>query len=51
MLKLFRKIREKLMEHPSKGGTGDNIRKYLLYAIGEILLVVFGIIIDCPSNQ
>jgi len=33
MLKFFRTIRKKLIEQ-------DNVRKYLLYAIGEILLVV-----------
>jgi len=38
MLKFFRNIRKKLIEQ-------DNIRKYLLYAIGEILLVVIGILI------
>ena len=35
MLKFFRTIRKKLKEE-------DNVRKYLLYAIGEILLVVIG---------
>ncbi|MCC5941540.1 MAG: hypothetical protein JJU37_08370 [Balneolaceae bacterium] len=36
MLKFFRKTRKKLILHPSKGRTGDNVRKYLLYAIGKI---------------
>ena len=38
MLKFFRTIRKKLIEE-------DNVRKYLLYAVGEILLVVIGILI------
>ena len=51
MLKFFRTIRKKLIEHPSKGRTGDNVRKYLLYAIGEILLVVIGILIALQVNN
>ena len=51
MLKFFRKIRKKLIEHPSKGRTGDNVRKYLLYAIGEILPVVIGILIALQINN
>ncbi len=44
MLKFFRKIRQKLIEE-------DNIRKYLLYAIGEIILVVIGILIALQVNN
>jgi len=51
MLKFFRTIRKKLIEDPSKGRTGDNVRKYLLYAIGEILLVVIGILIALQVNN
>jgi len=43
MLRFFRTIRKKLIEQ-------DNIRKYLLYAIGEILLVVIGILIALQVN-
>jgi hypothetical protein len=43
MLKFFRTIRKKLIEQA-------NIRKYLLYAIGEILLVVIGILIALQVN-
>lgn len=39
------------MEHPSKGRTGNKIRNYLLYAIGEILLVVLGILIALQINN
>ena len=38
MLRFFRKIRQKLL-------TDNKFSKYLLYAIGEILLVVIGILI------
>jgi hypothetical protein len=44
MLKFFRKIRKKLIEQ-------ENVRKYLLYAIGEILLVVIGILIALQINN
>ena len=44
MLKFFRTIRKKLIEQ-------DNVRKYLLYAIGEILLVVIGILIALQINN
>lgn len=44
MLKFFRKIRRNLI------GTGD-IKRYLLYAIGEIGLVVIGILIALQINN
>ncbi|MBT8185699.1 MAG: hypothetical protein KJN76_12715 [Eudoraea sp.] len=44
MLKFFRKIREKLIDE-------GNIRKYFFYAIGEILLVVIGILIALQINN
>lgn len=44
MLRFFRNIRQKLLK---KG----NIRKYSLYAIGEILLVVIGILIALQINN
>ena len=44
MIKLFRNIRKQLIE---KG----NIQKYLLYAIGEIFLVVIGILIALQINN
>lgn len=42
MLKFFRTIRKKLIEE-------DNVRKYLLYAVGEILPVVIGK--PCPVRN
>ena len=44
MIKFFRKIRYDLME---KNKTG----KYLKYAIGEIVLVVIGILIALQINN
>ncbi|PWN07286.1 DUF6090 family protein [Rhodohalobacter mucosus] len=43
MITLFRRVREKLI------GEG-NVRRYLLYAIGEIMLVVIGILIALQIN-
>lgn len=44
MITFFRRIREKFI------GEG-NVRRYLLYAIGEILLVVIGILIALQVNN
>ena len=44
MITLFRKIRQKLLQE-------NNIGKYLKYAIGEILLVVIGILIALQVNN
>ncbi|MBK8515355.1 MAG: hypothetical protein IPL55_03420 [Saprospiraceae bacterium] len=44
MIKLFRKIRQNLL---LTGSTG----KYLQYAIGEIVLVVIGILIALSINN
>ena len=44
MLKFFRRIRRKLIEE-------DNLKKYLIYSIGEILLVVVGILIALQINN
>ncbi len=43
MLHFFRQIRQKLIIQ-------ENVRKYLLYAVGEILLVVIGILIAVQVN-
>jgi len=43
-MKLFRKIRETLIEE-------RNLRKYLLYAIGEILLVMISILLAFQINN
>ena len=44
MIKFFRKIRQKML-------TENKISKYLLYAIGEIVLVVIGILIALQLNN
>ena len=44
MIKFFRKIRQKLL-------TENKFRKYLVYAIGEIVLVVIGILIALQINN
>lgn len=51
MLRFFRHIRKTLMEHPSKGRTWNKVRTYILYALGEILLVVIGIMIALQVNN
>lgn len=44
MLKFFRRIRQNLL-------SGNKLSKYLLYAIGEIVLVVIGILIALSINN
>src|SRR5210317_500403 len=44
MIKFFRKIRQKLL-------TENKFSKYFLYAIGEIVLVVIGILIALQINE
>ncbi|WP_027136738.1 DUF6090 family protein [Gaetbulibacter saemankumensis] len=44
MIKFFRKIRQKLL-------TENKLSKYLIYAIGEIILVVIGILIALSINN
>ncbi len=44
MIKFFRKIRQKLLAE-------NKVRRYLIYAIGEIILVVIGILIAIKINN
>ena len=44
MIKLFRRIRKKLFDE-------GNLKRYLIYGIGEILLVVIGILIALQINN
>ena len=44
MIKFFRRIRQRLLSE-------NNLSKYLLYAIGEIILVVIGILIALQINN
>lgn len=51
MIKFFRRIRLKLLsENPSAGRAGK-FSKYLIYAFGEIVLVVIGILIALQINN
>jgi len=51
MIKLFRKIRQRtLTENPPNGRAGK-FGNYLLYAAGEIILVVIGILIALQINN
>ena len=44
MIKFFRKIRQRLLSE-------NKFSKYLLYAVGEIILVVIGILIALQINN
>jgi sensor domain CHASE-containing protein len=44
MIKFFRKIRQNLLSE-------NKFSKYLLYAVGEIVLVIIGILIALAINQ
>lgn len=44
MIKFFRKIRQRMF-------TENKFGKYLIYAIGEIILVVIGILIALQINN
>jgi len=44
MIKFFRRIRQKLLKE-------GNLKRYLLYAIGEILLVMIGILLALQLNN
>lgn len=44
MIKIFQRIRQKLLEH-------SKMRSYFMYAIGEIVLVVIGILIALQINN
>jgi len=54
MINFFRKIRKQLSNNnPTSAKASDGIKtgKYLKYAIGEILLVVIGILIALQINN
>jgi len=55
MIKFFRKIRQKTLTDPPERASsvraGNKFSKYLLYAIGEIVLVVIGILIALQINN
>lgn len=45
MMKIFRKIRQNLLDENRSGNKAGKFTKYMLYAVGEIVLVVIGILI------
>ena len=51
MIRFFRKIRQNLLTDLPSGQVGNKFSKYLLYAIGEIILVVIGILIALQINN
>jgi len=51
MLTFLRRIRKSLIESLPSRQAGGSTRKYLLYAIGEIALVVIGILIALQINN
>lgn len=51
MIKFFRQIRQKLLSENPPAGRAGKFSKYLLYAVGEILLVVIGILIALQVNN
>lgn len=51
MIKFFRKIRQSLITENKPSSPAGRFGKYLLYAIGEIILVVVGILIALSINN
>lgn len=51
MIKFFRKIRQGLLTANPPAGRAGKFSKYILYAIGEIILVVIGILIALSINN
>ncbi len=51
MIKFFRRIRQNLLSGNLSGRQSGKFTKYLLYSVGEILLVVIGILIALQINN
>jgi hypothetical protein len=51
MIKLFRKFRQQMLTENTPSGGKGKFTKYLIYAIGEIVLVVIGILIALNINN
>ncbi len=51
MIKFFRRIRQRLLSENPPAGRAGKFSKYLIYAIGEIVLVVIGILIALSINN
>ncbi|MFC3416168.1 DUF6090 family protein [Algoriphagus hitonicola] len=50
MITIFRKIRQKLLADLPSSKAGNRVTRYLVYAFGEIFLVVIGILIALSIN-
>ena len=51
MITFFRKIRQKLIQQSPPGKTKTQISRYLAYAVGEIALVMIGILLALQVNN
>jgi hypothetical protein len=51
MIKLFRKNRQKLLAKKTPAGRAGKFGAYLIYATGEIILVIVGILIALAINE
>ena len=51
MIKFFRRIRQKLLSNQPNGKAGNKFSRYFLYAVGEIFLVVIGILLALQFNN
>ena len=51
MIQFFRKIRQTILSDLPFGKAGSTFSKYLFYAVGEIVLVVIGILIALQINN
>jgi hypothetical protein len=51
MVSFFRKIRQQLLSHLPAGKAGNRVTRYLVYAFGEIFLVVIGMLIALQVNN
>ena len=51
MIKFFRKIRQNLLMENKTGKPASRTGRYFKYAIGEIILVVIGILIALQINN
>lgn len=51
MIKFFRRIRKQLITENLPTGQAGKFSKYLLYAIGEIVLVMIGILLALQVNN
>jgi hypothetical protein len=51
MIKFFRRIRQNLLSEGNTGKPAWPVGRYLTYAIGEIVLVLIGILIALSLNN